>query len=129
MATIEDFIHHRLSTDADIAAVVGSRVYRVKMPDNPTLPALTFQTLTGTADETTDGPSGLLMPVIGIDCWATTAGAAQALAVLVKAALHPFRGEYSGVTIHSVQEWSYVDLYDPDTEIYHVATSCRVWYS
>ncbi len=41
------------------------------MPDNPTIPAITYQTLSGDDDETRDGPSGLAMPVVGIDCWAT----------------------------------------------------------
>lgn len=113
----------------DVSAVVGTSVYRVKMPDNPTLPAITFQTLSGEVAESRDGDGGLSMPVIGVDCWARTAKAAQDLATLARAALLGYRGTYSDREIHNALEWSQYELYDADTEVFHVSCSLRVWYS
>ncbi len=129
MATLEDFIFNRLSNDADVSGVVGTRIYRVKMPDNATLPAITYQVISGAFDETREGPSGMAMPVVGVDCWARSAGATQALAAHARDALHPFRGTYSDLEIHGVWEWTHFELYDAETEIFHVSCSCRVWYS
>lgn len=128
MPTVEDFLYNRLTSTSDVAAIVGTRIYRVKMPDNPTLPAITYQTLSGELVESFDGASGLRMPVMGIDCWARTAGAVQDLAEKVRVALHGYSGSYSGLTIQKILEWSAVDLYDVDTDVFHVSCSCRVWY-
>jgi hypothetical protein len=129
VATVEDFIYNRLTSAPAISALVGTRVYRVKMPDNPTLPAITFQTLSGSGVESFDGDSGLYMPVVGIDCWARTAGAAQDLAAKVRAALLGYSGHYQDRRIQKVLDWSHLDLYDSDTDIFHVSCSARVWYS
>lgn len=99
------------------------------MPDNPTLPAITYQTLSGQGVESFDGDSGLYMPVVGIDCWARSAGTVQDLAAKVRAAMLGYSGTYSDREISKILEWSQVDLYDIDTDVYHVACSCRVWYS
>lgn len=129
MATVEDFIHNRLTTTAAIAAVVGARIYRVKMPDNPTPPVITFQTVSGQVVESYDGDSGLAMPIVQIDCWARTAKQAQDLAALVRAALLGYRGVYQDRRIQNVLEWNQYDLYDEVTDIFHVSCSVRVWYS
>jgi hypothetical protein len=129
MATIEDFVYNRLTTTVNITAIVGTRVYRLRMPDNPTLPAITYQTISGQGIESVDGDSGLYMPTIGIDCWAMSAAVVQDLAYKVRAALLGYSGTYSDITISKILEWSHNDLYDVDTDIFHVAASCRVWYS
>ncbi|MBX9580479.1 MAG: DUF3168 domain-containing protein [Gemmataceae bacterium] len=129
MATVEDFIFSRLTTDPGIAAAVGTRVYRVRMPDNPQLPAITFQTVSGSVVESFDGYSGLALPVVQVDCWARTAKAAQDLALLVRGALLGYAGIYQDLRVQKVTEWGQFDLYDADTEIFHVSCSCRVWYS
>jgi hypothetical protein len=129
MATIEDFIHNILTNTAGIAAIAGTRVYRIKMPDNPTLPAITYHTITGEHIESRDGFSNLSNPIIGIDCWARTAKAAQDLAYLLRDTLIGYSGTYSDRTIGNVLEWSQEDLYDADTDIFHVACSVRAWYS
>jgi hypothetical protein len=129
VATVEDFIFSRLTSAADVAALVGTRVYRVKMPDNTQLPAVSYQTLSGQGVESFDGDSGLYMPVIAIDCWARTAGVAQDLAAGCRAALLGYGGLYQDRRIQKVLEWSQFDLYDADTDIFHVSCSCRVWYS
>jgi hypothetical protein len=129
MATVEDFIFSRLTTTAAITAVVGTRVYRVKMPDNPVLPCITFQTVSGAVVESFDGDSGLSMPVIQVDCWGRTAKAAQDLALLVRGALLGYSGIYQDRRVQKVLEWNQFDLYDQETDIFHVSCSCRVWYS
>ena len=128
MATIEQAIYSILAGNSPVAAVVGTRIYQVKMPDNPTLPAISYQTVFGSMVESFTGYSGLKNPVISIDCWAKTAGAAHELAEKVRTALHGYAGTYSDITIDNVLEWTHTDLYDSDTEIYHVSCSARFWY-
>ena len=128
MATIEDAIYNILATDSGVSGVVGTRIYRVRMPDNPELPAITYQTSYGTQIESFTGYSGLKNPIISIDCWTKSAGAGQDLAEKVRTALHGYSGTYGDRTIDNVLEWSFVELYDSDTEVFHVSCSCRFWY-
>jgi hypothetical protein len=128
LATIEDFIYYRLANTSAVSAIVGSRIYRLKMPDNPTLPAITFETTVGDFIESFEGSSGLRNPVMRIHCWATTAGVAQDLAEKVRVAMHGYRGTYSDRVIQNILEWSTMELFDHEIEIFHVAATCRVWY-
>lgn len=129
MSTVEAFIYNRLAGTAEVAAIVGTRIYRIKMPDNPTLPAITYQTLSHAPTESFDGFSGLRSPVMAIDCWARSAGAVQDLAEKVRIAFHGYKGTASGITVQNILDWSHYDLYDVETDVYHVACRCRVWYS
>jgi hypothetical protein len=129
MATIEDAIYAKLAGDAPIAALVGTRIYRLKMPDNPQLPAITYETSYGVGVESFTGDSQLYMPIMRVHCWAERASVAQDMAIKVRAALLGYSGTYSGLTIHRVLEWSTTELFDPEIGIFHVAGTCRVWYS
>ena len=40
---VETAIRDRLAADAAVSAIVGTRVYRLKLPQNPTLPAVRVQ--------------------------------------------------------------------------------------
>lgn len=128
MATVEDFIFNRLTSTANVSALVAARVYRVKLPDNPVLPAVTYQTVSGQGVESFDGDSGLYLPVVAVDCWARTAKGAQDLAAACRGALLGYAGVYQDRVVQKVLEWSHFDLYDADTDIFHVSCACRVWY-
>ena len=128
MATIEQAIYSILSSASSISSVVGTRIYRVKMPDNPTLPAITFQTSYGSGIESFDGDSGLRNPIIAIDFWAKSAGAASDLAERARKILLGYSGVHQDIRIDNVLEWSHVDLFESETEIYHVSSSARFWY-
>ena len=128
MATIEQAIYNILANTAGISAIVGTRIYQVKMPDNVAFPAISYQTSFGSQIESFTGFSGLRNPVINIDSWAKSAGVAKDLAEKVRAALHGYSGTYGDVTIDNVLEWSFIEMYDSDTEIFHVSSSARFWY-
>jgi hypothetical protein len=128
VTVVADFIYSRLINDAAVSAIISTRAYYVKMPDNPVLPAVTFQVTSGAHEENFLGSSRLRSPVVSIDSWATTARASAVLAEAVRRALHGYRGAFETLVVQNCLEWSEYDLYDPDVEIYHVAASCRLWY-
>jgi hypothetical protein len=107
---------------------VGTRVYRLKMPDNPTLPAITYETSLGEQIESFDGFSNLSNPIISIHAWSNSVSAARTIINLVRDAIIGKSWTYGDVTVQNVLEWTTTDLYDSDTEIYHVSARCRFWY-
>lgn len=129
MATIEEAIYQKLAGTVAITAVTSTRIYQLKMPDNPQLPAITYEVAVGDQVESRDGYSGLSHPIVNIHCWARTAAAASALALLIRDAIVGQSWTYSDRVVSNVLEWSTTSLFDADTEIYHVSCSCRVWYS
>jgi len=49
---------------------VGTRVYPMKLPQGCTLPAITFQRISGERAHCLGGPSGRARPRFQVDCWA-----------------------------------------------------------
>jgi hypothetical protein len=98
------------------------------MPDNSTLPCITFETTAGDEIEDNEGHAGLSDPIVTVHFWAESAKAAQELALAARDALLGKEWVYGDRYVQNVTEWSSVDLFEPDTEIYHVAASMRIWY-
>lgn len=99
------------------------------MPDDPTLPAITYQLVSGIPDLSTDGTVTLYSDLYAFDCWSRTATQVKDLAEKVRTALIGYRGVFNNVTVSGVTEWSSVELYEFDTEIYHISCNAKLWYS
>jgi hypothetical protein len=56
-----------LATDTSLAALVGTRIYCPRLPENATLPAIGFFTRGGTS---TPYIPGMPAPSVQFDCWA-----------------------------------------------------------
>lgn len=56
--TIEEGIYYLLANNAAVAAIVGDRIYPIKLPQDPTLPAITYQLITPDSMIAHDGMSG-----------------------------------------------------------------------
>jgi hypothetical protein len=79
---------------AGIAAIISDRLYPVKLPQEATLPALTYQRVGGGVDITHDQDYAH-SPSIQFTCWAETYKAAEQLAeqvTLAAAAWHDSMG-------------------------------------
>jgi hypothetical protein len=130
MTSVGDFIFSRLSASEDLSILVGDRIYPVKLPDNCSLPAISFQLVIGTPDEALDGPTGLHSDIYTIDSWSETQPEANAIANVVRQLLHGHSQIIdSTLTIKGIIEWSTNELYDSESETFHLSSSCRIWYS
>lgn len=128
MTAIQEFIFSTLVNNAAVAAKIQRRAYYIKMPDNPIFPAITFQILSGNNEESFDGFSKLRNPIIGIDTWGEDPKLNYELAEAVRLAFHGYKGTFGTLVIQNILEWSENDLYEIDTQIFHMASSCRIWY-
>jgi hypothetical protein len=112
---------------AEVAAL-GDRFYPVKLPQEPTLPAITYRRLSpGASDMTLDGPGGLKEPRIRLDVWDTSFTGARAIAEAVKTALNGFRGVCGDQELQGVFLAAEQDLYEDDTELHRVLLEFSVW--
>jgi hypothetical protein len=94
---IEVALRSILLADAGVAAIVGTRIYRNKLPQNVTYPAIRYQLISTPWGEyrTVDGAAvDYAKPRFQIDCWATAADGELALADAVFAALEGYHGTF-----------------------------------
>lgn len=103
MADIGATIRGILVADSDVSAVVSTRIHSDILPQNPTLPAITYHVVITTGGETLSGVQPLFKARIQVNCHAVTRGAANSLAEKVRLALHmQNRGDNSGQFIHDI---------------------------
>jgi hypothetical protein len=117
-------------------AVVAGRVYARKLPQEPTLPALTFTRISGIPWPTHDGPVGKSDSRFQISCWAlekksggTGYLGAKELAEDLRQALDCFTGVMGAETIEACFCLNMVDLGDDEAELQQVAVDFLITHT
>ena len=91
---IEEDLYTYLTSDPTISGYVSTRIYPVKMPQNVTYPAITYQLIGSTRTLTQDGAVSLVEGRYQIDSWGTSYSTVKNIAIGVKVALHGFKGTW-----------------------------------
>lgn len=125
MADLESVLYTYLTGYAGLVALVGTRVYPVQLPQEATLPALTYQRISGPRTHTQNGVSILARPRIQVDCWASSYAGAKAVATQVRLALDGHKA--AGEVWASVLDNDIDDL-DAETGRYRVIMDVLFWY-
>jgi len=74
LADVNAILRVYLAANAGLAAVVGTRIYCPRLPENATLPALGYFTRGGTSNPHIPG---IVTPSVQFDCWGATPQAAR----------------------------------------------------
>ena len=134
MAVLEEGLHSYLSTYAGMVALIGDRVYPLRMPQNATLPCLTYQRISTPRISThdTSGATGdLTNPRFQFDAWGSTYASVKAINDQVRAALNGKTGSIgtapSNITIRSALADNENPEYDPDSELYRSRSDYIIW--
>ena len=116
--TMENALYSRLSGHAGLSALVGVRVYPLRLPQDTTLPAVTY-TRVGTRRLRAMGSDpGLARARFQVAAWAATFAAGRDAGEQIRAALQRWRGTLEGVVVQDSFFETEVDVYEPDTETY-----------
>ena len=117
-----------LLADSGIAAAVESRVYPIRLPQAPGMPAVTYFKVSGLRHYGTAGPEGLSRPRIQIDCWARTYAAALSVAELVRQRLEGYSGAMGSATIQGVFFENEQEFFEAEPELYRVSRDYMVFF-
>lgn len=120
MARLEAAIYSILSTDLNIIALVGTRIYPLILPQDAILPAITYARVSTERESAFVTDPGLSTARIQVDIWATSALNGMAISEKVRVALHRYRGTITSVTIEESHIDNEILMYEPETEIYHI---------
>lgn len=85
--TIGETIFSTLTADSGVTAIVSNRVYPVVIPQKGTLPAITYQRVSGRRENGISGAGELVAVRVQVDCWAESYSSVRALADAASAAL------------------------------------------
>lgn len=119
--SIESKIYSALTGNTTIFASVSNRIFPMVMPQDTTLPAITYQRLSGGQENDLSGYSNLENPHISIMCWATNYDGALDLAEDVHVAM-----DGAGSAFHSILV-NDLDGFDPETEYYVRSMDFSCW--
>ena len=115
-------LYTRLSSHAGLSALVGDRIYPLRLPQNPTLPAVVYQRISGqrlqNLDRNTDGPQRIR---VQLTAWAEDVDTANSVAEQVRLAMEASTGWRA---LHALD----VEQYEPDTGLYSVVADYQVHY-
>lgn len=133
MAELEQAVYSRLTGHAGLAALVGSRVYPLVLPQRPTLPAVTYQRVEALRQSAMGVDTGLASARVQVDSWATTYAGSKGVAAQVRAALQRWRGTEAGVTVEDAFLERDQDLFEDEGssaegKLYRVSQDYLIWY-
>lgn len=135
MAVLEEGIASYLEGYAGLVALIGDRVYPMRIPQKATLPCLTYQRISTPRILThdTSGATGdLISPRFQFDAWAETAKSAKAITDQVRAALNGKTGAIGTaprqVTIRAALAESEVPEHVPEAKLYRGRSDYMIWH-
>lgn len=123
---IEEGLYIHLTTDSDVNNLISTRCYPVKLPQGFSLPALTYQRISGYRSYDLQGHTGRGIPRFQIDCWAGTYSAVRDLANKVRLALNGVNGDMGGENVEGVELVGDRDDFDEQTEYRRVIMEFKI---
>lgn len=111
-------IYNILSADADVAAIVGTRIYpHGEAPQNVNRPYVTWLLVAGVPEQVLDGASETDRDTVQIDCWHQTGSGVVQLASAVRLAIEP----------HAYVTNLFLNGRDRETGLYRFALELDYW--
>jgi len=124
----------KLAATDGITALCSARIYPIDLPQDTTLPAVTYQIISAVIESIHDEAvtSGLAHVVYQVDAWAATYSAAVTLARQIHLALHTFRGAIAlGTETFAVLiclRTAKRPNKDPEVGLYWISQDYEIWY-
>lgn len=126
---IEQALFEILTGHPGLSALVSNRVYPLILPEDPELPAITYQRITTTRGYTVDGPDGAANPTFQITIWNPALLAANQVAGQVRAAVHAaWRTVVADVSIGSITVSDDRNAYDQNGKVVGIEFDVTIWH-
>lgn len=122
--SIETDLYTQLSTHAGLTALVSTKIYPVLAPQKVDLPYCVYLKVSNVRQYSHQGFSNLERVRLQISCFAKTYSTAKDVAAQVIAAMEAWSASSVQAVIPDGEE----DLYEEDTETYHIPLDFIVWY-
>ena len=128
MTTIEAAQYAYLVADADLAALVGTRLYPLLIPQEAALPAVAYQRISGPRILAHDGPTGAAEARIQYTITGASYSSAKAVAAAIRRAVDGYAGQMADVTVEVAHVLNELDSFEFDILGYPVRLDVRFLY-
>lgn len=121
MPQLETALFDYLSTDPGVSALVGDRIYPVRLPEKAVLPAIAWNRVSANRLNTYDAfeqTDAWVQARVQFNCWYNTAEGAIEVGEAVLLALSGYGGDMSGQLIGSSFAVNEFDTYEAATKLY-----------
>lgn len=126
--SIETALYDRLSNYAGLTALVGTRIYPVKAPQNVTDPFVTYFLVTASPIGALAADTDIETPRYQVSGWSLSYDTAKSIGDQIKSALKRYTGTNDGVVIIDSLYLNRVDLHDPETDYHQDALDFEIWH-
>jgi hypothetical protein len=115
---IETAIFSYLQTRTGLTALVGTRIYKNRIPEGAPVPHVHYQRLAAIREPTLTGPLGGCSAHYDFNIFAKSAASMDAIRIQLRKALNGYSGTSSDVIIQSVWVNNDWDQYDEAAALY-----------
>lgn len=119
--TIEADIKTALDDHSGLSALIGSRSYAIRLPDQPTYPCVVFSRIETTPNHTLTGRNNLTMARWQFEVRSQTYGEARDVVEQLKSALE-------GATFTALLESEQDIPYEDEVKVYRVDVDFDIWF-
>lgn len=120
--TIEASLYSHLKDDPDVGAIVVTRIYPGRLPQNPTYPAITYRRHRSPRINHVLGASAVKNSVFELVCYAKTYAAMRALVIAVEDALNGPPTAFKALTRGDSDE------FNEETQTYQGVIEISLWH-
>ena len=128
--TIETALYSYLKDFAGLYALVSTRIYPLILPQNPTLPAVAYQQISGPRVHAMGNDPGITYPRYQFSCWGSTPASAAAVAQQIRLAFENYSGTMGGVGGVTVYHSSVENMFnerDAETGYFRYIIEVEIW--
>lgn len=118
--TIGEDVYSELSGDAGLSALVSTRIYPQWLPQETTLPAVTFTQVSENPQNTIGGELALRNHQYQFDIFATSYASAQSVVAALNTAVQ-------SASAFQAYRLTQQELYEPQTEVHRVSVDFSLW--
>ncbi len=119
MAIGED-VYSELSSDAGLTALVSTRIYPTWLPQNATMPAISYTQISERVQQTIEGEVALRNHMYQFDIWSNTYSGAQTIATALLTAM-------AAASLFKSYRLGQTETYEPEIDIHRISVDFSIW--
>lgn len=121
---IQEALRKKLLAHTPLSDLVGERIYILKLPQNPVLPAITYFRVSSPRHHDIN----VSFARFQFDSWALSYNEVRDVAKEIRKAIQREKGIWDGVKVIQGVYINETEMYESETEIYHIASDFKIIY-
>ena len=118
---------NRALADSAVAALVSTRIYLSRAPEQPVMPFIVFYRIAATRHHAMNGASGLVKLRVQASIFSKTMKEALSIGDALRLSFDDFIGDINSVTVQAILLESEFESYEPQVDVKSIIQQYQVW--